>query len=213
MSSSYPNSAVPPTTIDQGSSNTTNPANWLLTGDIKSLAKQYGIKNDKWYRNNMLKNLSFGLYPRLAQSVNFGNTIEPLRENALMQGLTALNPANTMATIDAYRRNQEANAVDANRLLDLTLGGSGLSSGALEGAKMANIGMAQNQANSYLGQLLSPEGIQKSIQAYLSLLSSGQNVSGLENLLNLSNAQRTQSSGDGWSNLLGTAAQLAPLFI
>jgi hypothetical protein len=189
-----------------------DPSNWLLTGDIKSLAKQYGIKNDKWYRNNMFKNLSFGMYPRLAQSVNFGNTLEPMRQNAIVQGLTALNPANTMATIDAYKRNQEATAVDSNRLLDLTLGGSGLSSGAIEGAKMANLGMAQNQTNSYMGQLLSPEGIQKSIQAYLSLIGGGQNVSGLDNLLNLANGQRTVSSGDGWSNLLGAGMQAAALF-
>jgi hypothetical protein len=190
---------------------TNDPISWLLSGNKKSLYNAYGIKDGVNLQRELSKRISVGMWPRLAQEVSFGNSLEPLRQNAVSQMLTALNPANVQASIDAYGRKANSQAVESGRLANLMMRGNNSSSGAVEGAQLNALNNAQSSTNSYLANLLSPEGIQKSIGAYLSALTNGQQSSGVNQFLSLmSGTPASVSSGDGWSNLLGAVAGALP---
>ena len=176
------------------------------TGDPQG----YGLDlHDQNMYETMLKKSALGMWPAVAQQVQSGVDLAPWQTAAQRSMATALNPSNVQGLIDAFNRQTDQNAAQQSSLAGLMARNSGLGSGAVEGAQLDALNRAAAQKNSYLGQLLSPTGIQQTYAAYLNALNQATQSPLLTNLANLihSSPAHVQST-DGWSSLLGGIAAI-----
>lgn len=213
MSDTWGIQETQPTPYDGWDSGSSEYTNWLMNPGGNGW-NSYGLDiNSNEGATKLMSRLALGMFPRSISQVAFGNSLEPARQNAIKSYLTMMQPGNLLGTADDYQTKANANAVEQARIADLlgrSLGYTGGETGGQAGAYLAD---AQSSGNNYLAKLFSPEGQASMLQSLLGILGQGQQVTTINDLLNIAgaNAQgesaRAQSdaAANAWSGALGSA--------
>jgi len=110
-----------------------------------------------------------GILPGLWQGIAQQTANMPGYYNQIQQGLTALDPAQNAMHQQTMRQNNMAGAQDqiTGLISQLIRGGAGI--GARQGAGIAGVNQANQQANQYGAQQASPEEQLKQLQGMIQL--------------------------------------------
>lgn len=179
------------------------------TGDPMNYGLDLGDKN---MYETMLKKTALGMWPSIARQIQNATQLAPQQTAAQNSLIQALNPANVQSIINSYNNQANQNAAAQSRLAGLMARNAGMSSGAAQGAQMDVLNQANAGKNAYMGQLLSPQGIQQMYGAYLNAINGAAQSPMLQNLMGIVGATpgHQESTANGWMSTLGGVASLIP---
>ena len=178
------------------------------TGDPQGYGLDLGDQN--MYETAM-KKMFLGEFPAAVQGEENAISLMPQYQSAANQEAQTLNPANVQANIgNVFNRNLQQAGQAANQA-SMGAASAGLSSGAQEGAAQDVYNQANAENNAYLGQILSPEGIQNTYNAYLGAVSNAMQNPALQNMSELigMSPEHKQSTATTFGSVLGDVAGMA----
>lgn len=146
--------------------------------------------------------------PTARTQAQFGASLEPTRQNAVMNAAKMFSPGNQQAQVDAFGRRATARAKDQARQMSF------LNPGLQQGAQLDALNSAARSTNDFSAQINSPEGQMQALQGLLAALSEGQRSPALEQVLALFGpstfndqlAAGRPKQGNGLAGILGMIA-------
>jgi hypothetical protein len=186
----------------------TPPSYWnIYTGNSNAPGNPIGDKN---YTNTLFGRITSALWPGMASLIQSGQAYIPQLQQATAGAVTAANPWNLPAQVATTNRAIQQQAGPQANLASLIARNSGMSSGGVQGAQMGVANQAAQAQNTNISQMLSPQAMQAAWQKYQQTLQNAITPAGLQQFASLiSGTPPTVSSGDGWSNIIGSLAGLA----
>lgn len=162
--------------------------------------------------------LGTGMFPLLLQQMQQAYKNEPARQSAIQRAMSAAEPGNRQAALDAMRARLMGSSVRQGKQAAYSARSQGLGEGFAQGAMMDAENRATDTANVAQAQAYSPEAEMQQAQMLLQLISGSQAMPGLEQFLALAGPgthQQQQQPGSPTflSQLLGGAAAVAPFFL
>lgn len=152
----------------------TRPTKPTLPGgfDVGAFDRMFGFKPTNKNAKSAIGGLLAGmLLPGAMQGLaDWQKQYEPLRRSALNRGIAALDPSNSQAMVDRFRRQSEQQAIRDAMQTQAAMADMGMGSGSQQGALLQGLNNSQVAANAMQSNMASPEFLSAAIRAQLGLI-------------------------------------------